>query len=130
MKEALIGGSDTRKKVENSEEYPYCCIGLITGKFGSSFYHGSGCLIGPRIVLTCAHNLYYREQEEEAVELEYTPTVNGDQRESIKIKKCYFPQTYKTTKEEKLINENDIGLLELEKDIEETYGYLGIDAEV
>ena len=28
---------------------------MIDGKEGDS---GSGCLIGPKIVLTCAHNLY------------------------------------------------------------------------
>ena len=47
---------DTRK-------YPYSCIGLITGRFDDKYYSGTGCLIGPKIVLTCAHNVYDREKK-------------------------------------------------------------------
>ena len=57
---------DTREKVKDVREYPYCCIGLVTGKFGNNVYQGSGCLISPRIVLTCAHNLYDRSKGEGA----------------------------------------------------------------
>ena len=50
----------TLKKVEDPNQYPYSAIGLITGKFGPFFYHGTGFLISPKIVLTCAHNLFDR----------------------------------------------------------------------
>ena len=66
-KEALMKNiPDTREQVKDAKEFPYCCIGLVTGKFGTQFYHGTGCLIGPRTVLTCAHNLYYKFKEMEA----------------------------------------------------------------
>ena len=70
MTEALIENfPDSREEIKDTEKYPYCCIGLITGKFGKDFYHGTGFLIGPRIVLTCAHNLYDRKRETEAANL-------------------------------------------------------------
>ena len=39
-------------------KYPYSAIGLVIGKEGSSASCGTGSLIGPNIVLTCAHNCY------------------------------------------------------------------------
>ena len=48
------------KEIEDTKIYPYCSIGLLTGKFGEKEYFGTGCLIAPSVVLTCAHNLYNR----------------------------------------------------------------------
>ncbi len=51
------------KLVEDTLEYPYSAIGLITGKYKKDKkktlqYCGSGSLIGNNIVLTCAHNVF------------------------------------------------------------------------
>ena len=52
--------------LENAQDYPHCSMGMVTGKFGENSFHGSGCLISSKIVLTCAHNLYNRGSETEA----------------------------------------------------------------
>ena len=54
----IEGLPDLRKKVAKSIEYPYCSIGLISGKKGINFFHGTGTLISNNFVLTCAHNCY------------------------------------------------------------------------
>ena len=68
---------DTRTRIENTKEYPYCCIGLVTGKLRGRPFHGTGCLITSRIVLTCAHNLYDRYYKEEYTEIKFSPGVDG-----------------------------------------------------
>lgn len=60
--EVLIN-NDTRKKV-NPKIYPFCSIGLISSTFGFQSGQGTGCLISPNIVLTCAHNVYNRTRKQ------------------------------------------------------------------
>lgn len=55
---------EKREKVENGRKYPYCCIGLIIGKDKDGSFRGTGFLIGPNIILTCAHNCYSRSKKE------------------------------------------------------------------
>ena len=101
-------------------------MGLVTGKFGINFYHGTGCLIGPRIVLTCAHNIY-DPKFNEPTDLNFYPAVNGKDGKGFPVKKFYYPPEYKTkTGMER--SKYDIGVLELEENISEEYGYFGIDA--
>ena len=70
-----VGDFDTRKEVENEKKYPYSCVGLILGKFteqkeGEEFvdksFRGTRFLIGPNIILTCAHNAYNSNLKVEA----------------------------------------------------------------
>jgi V8-like Glu-specific endopeptidase len=42
------------------EQYPYSAIGLVRKVKGSKIFCGTGCLIGPKTVLTCAHNVHTR----------------------------------------------------------------------
>ena len=46
-------------------KYPYSCIGLVTGFIPTlnKTAYGSGCLIGDGIVLTCAHNCYFKKNK-------------------------------------------------------------------
>ena len=48
---------DIRPKVEQYESarWPDCSIGQLIGKMDGKEYFGIGALIGPNIVLTCAH---------------------------------------------------------------------------
>ena len=48
---------DIRPKVEQYEStrWAYCSIGQLIGKMDGKEYFGIGALIGPNIVLTCAH---------------------------------------------------------------------------
>lgn len=47
-------------KINNPLEYPYSAIGIIIMKHQGQqqFYQGTGFLIAPNVVFTCAHNLY------------------------------------------------------------------------
>lgn len=85
-----VYGPDTRKKIEETRKYPYSCIGLVTGRFGTIISNGSGCLIGPDIVLTCAHNLYDRENKIEANNVFFCPGLNGSIGEQFKVKSFHY----------------------------------------
>ena len=59
--------------------------------------------------------------------MNFYPAVNGKEGKGFPVKKFYYPLEYKTkTGMER--SKYDIGVLELEEDISEEYGYLGIDA--
>ena len=59
--------------------------------------------------------------------LRFTPAINGKEcGRSIEVKRSYFPDEYKElSKGEE--NEYDFGVLELEEEQENHYGFLGID---
>ena len=66
------------KTVKNQSSYPYCCIGLVTGKLEERRYYGTGCLIGSKIVLTCAHNIYDRSGKKKGSDLKFTLLMNDN----------------------------------------------------
>ena len=72
-------------------------MGLVSMKFPGSEDYGSGCLIGPRIVLTCAHNIYH-EKKKEATDVKFSPAVKSNLGESFPVKNCYYPEEFKTKK--------------------------------
>jgi V8-like Glu-specific endopeptidase len=45
-------------EITTPEKYPYSAVGMVLSKTKHCKIIGTGCLIGPNIVLTCAHNLY------------------------------------------------------------------------
>ena len=51
--------------IEARDKYPYSAIGVVHGlksiNKGVLPTFGTGCIIGPNIVLTCAHNCYSLE---------------------------------------------------------------------
>ena len=99
--EALIKNvGDTRKQIPDTKIYPYCCIGVITGKYEEFSYHGTGCLIASMIVLTCAHNIYHRGTKQAPTNLMFTPAMNGKKgRKPVKVKQCHYPKEYLTLEE-------------------------------
>ena len=72
--------------------YPYCCIGLITGRINGYPFHGTGCLIAPKVVLTCAHNLTDRKNKKKAMNVRFIPAVNGELGEIFIVEELLFPQ--------------------------------------
>lgn len=59
--------NDLRKVVPDSFKYPLSCIGMIISKYEyfdkennkkSTIGKGTGCLISPIHILTCAHNCF------------------------------------------------------------------------
>ena len=77
--------------------------------------------------MTCAHNIYDRTYEEEITELKFSPGENQDKGKSFNVKNRYYPEEYRTTHDKSESTKFDFGILELENDLEEEYGYLGID---
>ena len=90
-------------------------------------YFGTGCLISSRIVLTCAHNIYDRTDKVKGTDLKFIPVVRDKAASRIVgVHKAYYPTQYQE-KENQESSCFDFGVLELEHDLEEEYGYLGID---
>ena len=78
-------------------------------------------------MLTCAHNLYEKKTKQEPTNLMFTPGMNGKEgRASVKVKSFHYTEEYKNLEDG---SGHDFGVLELEEDLEETNGYLGIDAQ-
>ena len=65
---------------------------MVTGKFGDRIYWGTGILISPSVVLTCAHNLYNRGSEEQAREVKFSLSINKNQGKTYKIKNFCYPK--------------------------------------
>lgn len=83
--------------MQDNPKYPYSAIGYVTGKFKDTFFYGTGCLIAPNIVLTCAHNVYDRSSKEEAIHLQFTPGLNGKigTVAGSNVTKVQFPKEFK-----------------------------------
>ena len=80
-------------------------------------------MISSRIVLTCAHNLYSEGREANSIKFVPAVSASGKNSKGFQAKKIYFPEEYKHREDGKY----DYGIIELEEDLEESYGYLGID---
>ena len=65
QKQLILKIEDDRKQVADTNIYPYSCIGLITSRKTETRIFGTGFLIGSRVVLTCAHNLYSRKFQQQ-----------------------------------------------------------------
>ncbi len=54
-------GNDERQQIVNTAEYPFssiCSLEMRDGSQSGKFAVGTGCLLGPNLVLTAGHNLY------------------------------------------------------------------------
>ena len=117
---------DTRKQILNTDEYPYCCIGLISGQLGGQEYCGTGCLISGRVVLTCAHNIYDRQSEKNEINLTFVPGAKGKKGREYKVIKTYYSFEFRVEGDES--SQFDYCVMELEEDLGSRYGWIGIDA--
>ena len=57
-------GADLRDIVPDSFKYPFSCVGLFIVKYphmekNKRVVRGTGFLIRPNLILTCAHNFYH-----------------------------------------------------------------------
>lgn len=69
---------DTRVQVNPTTVFPYWSIGQLEMLFpNGKQYSGTGTLIAPRYVLTCAHNLYGEELGGPAREVIFYPARDG-----------------------------------------------------
>lgn len=82
----------------------------------------SGCLVDGNIVLTCAHNCRQPNKKTTAIWFypAYCPTL--EERVKYKVIKEYIPEEYQKNE-----YQHDYAFLELDTDLADSYGYLGID---
>ena len=88
---------------------------MINGEFEGEKYSGSGCLIGGKYVLTCAHNIYIRKVKKEGTNITFTLRIYNEKIQH-KIKKSYYPSEFQTEIKEKAYI-YDYCILELEEDL-------------
>ena len=119
---------DARKKVNDTTQYPYCCIGLVRGELGGERYFGTGCLINGNVVLTAAHNIYCRKLKQEGTKLTFSPGINGMEGRECKVKRYRYHEQYREEKDIDEARKHDIGVLVLEEDLGNEYGWIGIDS--
>ena len=81
------------KPVKNVDTYPYSAVGVIKTKFGGKYFvHGTGCLIGPNIVLTVIHNCDPYGGNT-AMEIEFIPApIQKRGGKGFKVIKKYLPK--------------------------------------
>lgn len=73
-------GRDTRQKIVATEALPYRQIGQLLIEVSDGYtYIGTGTLVGPRHVLTAAHNLYHIKDKSSAVRVTFVPGRRGNE---------------------------------------------------
>jgi len=58
FEERILTNVDRRNQINNTTRFPYTIHIQLEMSFGNERYGGSGVLVGPHHVLTCAHNAY------------------------------------------------------------------------
>jgi hypothetical protein len=113
INEMLLGGIlDQLTKEEVLTHSPHSLIGLIKGLTSEEeAFYGSGILISPDLVLTCAHNLFHPELKTENKNLEFYPRQYGELEKAYEIQSSFYPQAFK----EDVRVFNDYALLKLAK---------------
>lgn len=118
---------DRRKHFNHIAEWPYSAYGVVTMRFPHMVDDqpdgvGTGSLIAPTIVLTCAHNLYNNLLGGRAKSVRFFPAMDGRKAHfgEAKVREFHYPKIYEKTKKE------DYGILILEKPFGDETGYLGI----
>lgn len=76
-------GADLRDIVPDSFIYPFSCVGMLRVKYpkkekDKNMVRGTGFLIKPNLILTCAHNFYHLETRErcEDSNVKFYPALN------------------------------------------------------
>ncbi len=79
--------------VKHTGDYPWCSVGKVITQYG----HGTGCLIGPNIVLTAAHVCINLLTGIVSKQIYFTPSLLNDRAKfkGFKATKLYFPEEIK-----------------------------------
>ena len=75
--------------------------------------------------MTCAHNCFDRFFEREFEEIKFSPAAEQSNGNSYKVKRAIYTEEYCSSSDK--CCPYDYALLELEKDLSQEYGFLGVN---
>lgn len=128
--EAIIG-KDDQYRVQNTTVFPYRTIVHLEMKFGSQSYLGSGVMIAPNLVLTCAHNVFDQATGSWATSVKATPGKNGSSAPygTYTSTKYYTFRNY-TTEGNVSPSNYDIAVVRLDRNVSSSVGYLSVSTSI
>lgn len=117
-------GEDRRKLVKEQEKWPQRTHGCLALHFNGKMYGGSGVLVGPHHVLTCAHNVYWPKEKAWSNRVQFYPALYNDfaPYDAVDVLGIY---TFKAWVEHE-DRSFDVALLILAQSIGYTVGYHGL----
>lgn len=113
-------------EVEDAWEYPYCTIGAVIIDCKT---RGTGFIIGPQLILTCAQCCFDPLSRQEPKSIAFTPAPDFfDLFGKYKVRKAYYPSSFKEGSKQSFYL-YDFAILELDTtdNLEEIYGSIGYD---
>jgi len=124
----------------NDDQYPFNTVVHIRNRWGSSWYHGSGVIVGNNDVLTAAHVTYNEERGGWADETRIYPSYDPDNSNQSFYYRANWLRGYTNwdedgdgqiswgdnSKRSLYEIERDICLISLNEDIGSTYGWMGL----
>jgi len=113
----IIPGKDGRERIHETNTFPYSIYVQLEMEFNNGTYLGSGSLIGPHHLLTCAHNVFSHHSRNKcfAKKIEIYPGRNKEQAPFGKanVTKAYIYEDWSIKKDKQF----DIALLILDHSI-------------
>ncbi|MCP5492000.1 MAG: trypsin-like serine protease [Chlamydiales bacterium] len=75
--ERVLKTRDRRYRIETTTQYPQSVNVQISARFSGLTYSGSGAMVGPHHVLTCAHNVFCKDNKNWAEKIVVCPGRNN-----------------------------------------------------
>lgn len=120
----VIPGQDGRKRIENTATWPHCINTKLKMISNGNAWGGSGTMIGPHHVLTCAHCVYDFDEKSWFKEILACPALNGKIAPfgEVKVTRAYIFKSWLTIGDSNF----DIALLLLDQSIGDYTGWGGL----
>jgi V8-like Glu-specific endopeptidase len=111
-------------------------VGIVASRTSTDLIVGTGSLIGPNVVLTCAHNVFQKKIKKDHTDIEFLPASiaremknSYDSGQGFRVKKAIVPSQYRemdcNSNEETnqgLIFDFAVLILETDLNLEEYFG--------